>query len=377
MGHNMLNKNWSIDNTFLFWIIQLIASGTLIMYSASSPMAEIKFDNHLYYLLKHIKWIIIGVMAYQVSSRLKYHQIKTIIPFIVVGTWILVLLAFYMNSTNKPSRWLIINGTSWMTTSDLARIMLIIYTAYFIDKYHDKLSDWKFMIVNFSIIPLITLGLILKQPDLSSTIIISLIIACMLLVAKVSYKYLVILFLAAIILFSYKISTNKYMYNRLDNWVQSFYVDSEQAIDNQQRKALMALGSGGLTGKKLGNSKLKDGYLPAAHTDYILAIIGEEYGFLGIGYMFFLFIMIFHLGIQTVKICADRFSLFLSLGVVINIIFYFLINVAYVIGYAPNTGLSLPFISYGGSNTIFTLIAVGLLIGISRESLRLKTNKII
>ena len=167
------------------------------------------------------------------------------------------------------------------------------------------------------------------------------------------------------------------MHERLDTWIQSFYQDSNQEIDNQQRKALMALGSGGLTGKKLGNSKLKDGYLPAAHTDYVLAIIGEEYGFLGIGWVFFLFLMIFHLGIQTVKISPDRFSLFLSLGIIINIIFYFLINTAYVIGYAPNTGLSLPFISYGGSNTIFTLITIGLLISISRESLRLKSKRII
>ena len=87
--------------------------------------------------------------------------------------------------------------------------------------------------------------------------------------------------------------------------------------------------------------------------------------------------MIFHLGIQAVKISTDRFSLFLSLGVVINITFYFLINVAYVIGYVPNTGLSLPFISYGGSNTIFTLAAIGLLVNIARNSLKLKTTRII
>ena len=199
----------------------------------------------------------------------------------------------------------------------------------------------------------------------------------MLLIAKVSYKYLGALILIASILFSYKISTNKYMYNRLNVWAQSFYDNSNYEPDNQQRKALMALGSGGVTGKRLGNSKLKAGYLPAAHTDYILAIIGEEYGFLGIGYVFFIFLMIFHLGIQAVKIATDRFSLFLSLGIIINLTFYFLMNTAYVIGYAPNTGLSLPFISYGGSNTIFTLAAIGLIINISRNSIKLKINKII
>ena len=165
------------------------------------------------------------------------------------------------------------------------------------------------------------------------------------------------------------------MYDRLNTWTQSFIYDSNYEIDNQQRKALLALGSGGITGKKLGNSKLKAGYLPAAHTDYILPIIGEEYGFFGIAYVFLIFMLIFHLGIQAIKIASDRFSLFLSLGVIINIIFYFLINVAYVIGYAPNTGLSLPFISHGGSNMIFTLIGIGLLVNISRSSQKLTKHQ--
>jgi len=373
----MINKNWPIDKLFLFTIIQLIAWGTLVMYSASSHMAEVRFNNHSHYLLIHLKWLFIGFFAYQLTSRLKYQQLKTIVPIIVLFTWFVICVAFYLNPTNKPSRWLIINGTNWMTTSDMARIMLIIYTAYFIDKYHENLTNLKFMLINFTPIPLITLLMILKQPDLSSTIIIGLIILSMLLIAKVSRQYLGISILIVSMVFSYKISTNTYMHKRLNTWTQSFYNDSTYDIDNQQRKALMALGSGGLTGKKLGNSKLKDGYLPAAHTDYILAIIGEEYGFLGIGYIFFIFLMIFHLGIQAVKISRDRFSLFLSLGIVTNIIFYFLINVAYVIGYAPNTGLSLPFISYGGSNTIFTLAAIGLLINISRDSLKLKSSRII
>ena len=195
----MLNKNWPIDKLFLFTIIQLIAWGTLVMYSASSHKAEVQFDNHSHYLLIHLKWLLIGFFAYQLTSRLKYQQLKTIIPIIVMFTWLVICVAFYLNPTNKPSRWLIINGTNWMTTSDMARIMLIIYTAYFIDKYHENLSDLKFMILKFSIVPLITLGLILKQPDLSSTIIIGLIILTMLIIAKVSYKYLGIIILVSTI----------------------------------------------------------------------------------------------------------------------------------------------------------------------------------
>jgi len=368
----MLNRNWPLDKLLLFTIIQLIGFGTIMMYSASSHIAEAKFDSHLYYFMKHLIGILIGVGAYQVFSKLKYQQIKNVVPAIILLTWAIVILAFILNPTSKPSRWLIVNGSNWLTTSDLVRIALIIYTAYFIDKYSKNLTNLKFMIMNFTPIPLITLLLILKQPDLSSTIIIGLIIFSMLFIARVSYKYLGIIIVSAGILFTYKIATNQYMLDRFNTWVYSSSSQTEYIVDNQQQKALMALGSGGLLGKKLGNSVLKTGYLPAAHTDYILAIIGEEYGFYGILYLFFIFMMIFHLGVQTVKIAPDRFSMFLSLGIIINIIFYFLINVAYVIGYAPNTGLSLPFISYGRSNVIFTLISIGLLINISRQSIKSK-----
>ena len=122
----MLNKKLPIDKLFLFAIIQLIAYGSLMMYSASSHLAEQSFGNHLHYLFKHLKWIAIGMLAYQLTSKLKYRQLKTIIPFLVFFTWFIIILGFYLNPTNKPSRWLIIGGTSWMTTSDLARIMLII-----------------------------------------------------------------------------------------------------------------------------------------------------------------------------------------------------------------------------------------------------------
>ena len=96
----MLNKNWPIDKLFLFTTIQLISYGTLVMYSASSHLADIKFDNHLYYLTKHLKWIIIGIVAYQISSRIKFQQLKTIIPLIVISTWSIICIAFYFNPTN-------------------------------------------------------------------------------------------------------------------------------------------------------------------------------------------------------------------------------------------------------------------------------------
>ena len=125
------------------------------------------------------------------------------------------------------------------------------------------------------------------------------------------------------------------------------------------------MGTGGILGSGLGNSIIKNGYLPEAHTDFILPIIGEELGFLGILILFVLFWFFFTRGLAVVREAPDLFSMMLSLGIIISVMIYFLVNAAYVVGFAPTTGLPMPFISYGGSHTIFTLISMGILLNIA------------
>jgi cell division protein FtsW len=359
-----MNSKHSPEYLFICAIIALIGFGTLVMYSAGAFTATMKFQNYAHYLIKHVKWLIVGAGLYFIASRFKYKNLKFMIPWLIGMTWLIMIMAFALNPTNKPDRWLIIGGRSWVTTSDVARIMLIVYTAYFLDRYQREISDWTFMLKKFTPITGLTLFLILIQPDLSSTFIIGSIIFVMLLIGKVSSKYLMLLVTVAILAFSLKIGTSNYQLKRLMNWIQP----TEEIGDIQQHASKLAMGSGELLGRGPGSSRLKNGHLPAAHTDFILAILGEEYGFIGVVTLFILFGIIFHNGIRILQIAPDRFGLFLALGIILNLIFYFLINVAYVIGFAPNTGLTMPFVSYGGSNTIFTLGAVGLLMSIAREA---------
>ena len=359
-----MNSKRSPEYMFICAIILLIGFGTLVMYSAGAFTATMKFQNYAHYLIKHIKWLTFGGCLYFVASRFKYKNLKFMLPGIIGCTWMIMLLAFALNPTNKPDRWLIIGGSNWVTTSDVARIMLIIYTAYFLDKYQREISDWTFMLKNYTPIAGLTLFLILMQPDLSSTFIIGAIIFVMLLIGKASSKYLILLMTVALLAFSVKIGSSNYQRARLMNWLQP----TEEIGDIQQYASKLAMGSGEILGRGPGSSRLKNGHLPAAHTDFILAILGEEYGFAGVLVLFILFGFILHNGIRILQIAPDRFGLFLALGIILNLIFYFLINVAYVIGFAPNTGLTMPFVSYGGSNTIFTLGAVGLLMSIAREA---------
>ena len=134
-----MQSNGSFHSSFLKVILVLIAFGTVAMYSASSYTAEFRYANYAHFLFKHMRWLALGAMSYFFMSRLKYKQLKFSIKFIIALTWTLIILAFILNPTSKPNRWLIIGGQNWLTTSDLARMMLILYTAYFLDKYQKYL----------------------------------------------------------------------------------------------------------------------------------------------------------------------------------------------------------------------------------------------
>ena len=249
-----------------------------------------------------------------------------------------------------------------MTTSDFARVSLIIFTAYFVEKNKIYLKDWKFLLFRFTPIMGISLVLILFQPDTSTTMIIAAIIMVMLFIAGTDWRYLTGLSIAGVIALILKIMNTPHAMDRFLNW-----------NDKQKVQSLNAFGTGGILGSGLGDSIIKNGYLPEAHTDFILPIVGEELGFIGIFILFFLFWFLFTKGLTVVREAPDLFSMFLSFGILISVMIYFLVNAAYVVGFAPTTGLPMPFISYGGSHTIFTFLSMGILLNIARKG-RTGTN---
>ena len=142
--------------------------------------------------------------------------------------------------------------------------------------------------------------------------------------------------------------------------------------DIQSSSSILALSNGGLIGNGLGNGSFKYGKLPAAHTDFILPVIGEELGFIGVCSIFILFFLFLYFSIKILQNVQDLFGLFLGIGIVMNIVIYFLIHAAYVVGFFPTTGLALPFISYGGSHTIVTLGSIGILFNIANQTINRK-----
>jgi cell division protein FtsW len=337
-------------------IFLLCGFGIVMMYSASSIYAMNKFDNYLHFFMQQIKWLTIGAVLMLMLSQVNYQILKKIAYALLIISWVVLVMGYFFKGNNPASRWLVLGGRSWMTTSDLARVSLIIFTAYFVEKNKKKLNDWKFLLTRFTPFLGISLILILFQPDTSTAMIISAIIMVMLFIAGTDWRYLAGVSVFGILGLILKIINTPHARDRILNW-----------NDDQKIQSLNALGTGGLLGTGLGDSIIKNGYLPEVHTDFILPIVGEELGFIGILVLFFLFWFFFTRGLAVVQEAPDLFSMFLSFGIIISVMIYFLVNAAYVVGFAPTTGLPMPFISYGGSHTIFTLMSMGILLNIARR----------
>ena len=344
------------DQIIMGIIFLLCGFGIVMMYSASSIYAMNKFDNYLHFFMQQIKWLTIGAVLMLMLSQVNYQILKKIAYALLIISWVVLVMGYFFKGNNPASRWLVLGGRSWMTTSDLARVSLIIFTAYFVEKNKKKLNDWKFLLTRFPPFLGISLILILFQPDISTAMIISAIIMVMLFIAGTDWRYLAGVSVFGILGLILKIINTPHARDRILNW-----------NDDQKIQSLNALGTGGLLGTGLGDSIIKNGYLPEVHTDFILPIVGEELGFIGILVLFFLFWFFFTRGLAVVQEAPDLFSMFLSFGIIISVMIYFLVNAAYVVGFAPTTGLPMPFISYGGSHTIFTLMSMGILLNIARR----------
>ena len=381
-------NNFGNHKNLLLMVLLIIFIGSFLMYSASSSFALYTFDkSDSYFFVKHIIWFLIGMVGLFVLSNINYRFLKDNAILILFVSWIIMFIPILQKllfNGDSIARWLKIGNFSLMTTSDFGKLGIIIFTSMFIDKYHHRISDFKFLIKNFLPYLVITISLILWQPDLSTSVVLILIIFSMLYIAGISNKIifssLILCFLSFIsIIFLYQIGQilgfeiSNYQQQRLFNWLSSFGTNQQY---DQSYFSVLALANGGFLGRGIGDSVFKyNGFIPEGQTDFILAIIGEEIGFIGILIIFSIFLILFFQGISIAQNSSNRFSMFLSLGIITNIFIYLLINAFYVIGILPTTGLPIPFISYGGSQTIFTLSSIGILLNISKSNFQNKNYR--
>ena len=364
----MVYHNLKINLSNLKILLFILCSiGLVTLYSASSNVALSKFSDYKYIFLNQSIRLIIGVLLLIIASFIDYRFYKKNSKFILFFCW-LILLIGYITSYYQDmvtSRGVILFGRNILTTSDLAKFGVIIYLSSFIEINKRKINDIKILITELAPYLSITLLLIFFQPDMSTTFTISIILLLIIYIAGINTKYIYgFLALSSLIVIS-KIIFTPFQRIRFLNWWNG-------TGDVQSNASVLALSKGGIFGNGLVESEFSKGLLPAVHTDFILPIIGEEFGFLGILSIFILFYLFMFYAIKILQNIPDLFGFFLGIGIVMNIIIYFIINSSYVVGIFPTTGLPLPFISYGGSHLVLTLGSMGVFLNIANSNIKKK-----
>ncbi|NOX36326.1 MAG: cell division protein FtsW [Calditrichaeota bacterium] len=349
-----------IDRWLFAAFFLLVFIGVIMVYSASVYYAEMTRHSALYYLLRHLLALLIGVILGVGFYSFPYRHLKTVAPvFLWAGLLLLVYLAFVARS-----RWVFL-GPLHFQGVDVARFGLIIFLAASLSRKEDRLQDFHEGVFPHVVYLALFAGLTVLQPDFSSGMLILLIGFTMLFVAPVQIKHLAAVVGATIPLAVGVVLTSPYKLARVMALLKM--EEDKLGTGYQVSRSLVSLGSGGLFGVGFTESKLKLFYLPEAHTDFIFSIIGEEWGLMGTLFVLALFFIIMVRGLRIANRATDRFAFYLSIGITANFIWYALINMMVTLRLAPPTGLPLPFISYGGTALIINCAFAGLLLGIHRQ----------
>ncbi len=345
----------------------LSAIGVVMIYSASAIYALDVMKDPNYFLLRHLVYLGIGTTLAWLASRvntqaLRKHSRNMLIAVIIL--LVLVLIPPIGSAAGGARRWFKFFGFS-VQPSEFLKIILIFYMADFLERKKDSLRDLKHTVFPALFVLGISAGLILKQPDLGTAVTVTIVMLTLFFAAGFPIKYLAGIVAAALPALLFAMLAKSYRRKRILAFFHPW--DDPRGVGFQIIQSFLALGSGGLFGRGLGNSQQKLFFLPESHTDFIFSIIGEELGFVGAGAVILLFIVFIFSGMVIVFRAKDYFTQLLALGLVSLIGFEAVINIGVSVGALPTKGLSLPFISYGGSALVANMIALGLLINISKE----------
>jgi len=365
-----------LPELFVAIVLVLVAYGALITYTTSVYYAQDVFGNRLYFLQRELLWITMGVLAALLAYCVHYQVVQKLSAFLFVATvvlLVLVLLPGVGRSVNNAARWLSFGGFT-LQPSEVAKYALIIFVAKWLSVRRRHVHRFFRNTVLLLLLVAVPLGLILKEPDLGTPVVIGATIVIMLFVGGVPWRHLLWVGLCAIPPLIALVWMVPYRMRRLIVFLNP---DADPLNTGFQiRQSLIAIGSGKINGLGLGMSVQKMHYLPEAHTDFAFAIIGEELGFVGAAMTILLFLLFFYTMYRLTLHIQDMFGHLVAVGIMSILALQTIINIGVVTGCLPTKGLALPFISYGGSSLVMTLAACGLLLNIvhNQRNLRVDTG---
>ena len=354
-----------IDFVLLIVTLALVGVGIVMVYSTSAIMAGDRFQDPYYFLKKQALFAGIGFILmiltlffpYRILERMAY-------PILIVSVLLLVavLIPGIGYRAGGAMRWLKVQSVSFQP-SEFAKLGLVIFLAYFLTKKDEKIRSFSFGFLPTVLLSGLVVVLVAREPDLGAALFLSAMVFLLLFVSGARVIYMAGALLLTIPVVYYLLMNVGYRYKRLMSFVRPW--DDPAGTSFQIIQSFLSFGSGGLFGLGLGEGRQKLFFLPAPHTDFIFSVIGEELGLVGAMVVVLLFFVFTVRGIQIGLSLDDRFGTYLALGITLMISLQAVINMAVVLGLLPTKGLTLPFISYGGTSLITNLVGVGILLHLS------------
>jgi len=347
--------------------VGLALFGVVMVYSASAVIAQKENNNQFHYVLKQGAWVAIGFVVMLLAMQFNYQQLKNrrIVYALLIICTIGLISVFGFSSINGAHRWIKLPGAS-LQPSEVSKLALIIFLAYFLEKRAGEEGDFWRTFVPCGLVTGLLAALVVIEPDFGTAMMLVLIFTVVIFTAGARVVHLamaaapaLVVALGLLILVPWRL---KRLITFLDPWAD------QQGAGFQVVQSLIAIGSGGTNGLGFAQGKQKMLFLPFAHSDFIFAVVGEELGLVGAIAVVLVFALFLWRGVRTALLAPDRFGMLLSLGIVTSIVAQALFNISVVLSLVPTKGIPLPFISYGGSSLVPTLAAVGILLNVSQHA---------
>ncbi len=356
------------DTTILLLAVTLACFGVVMVYSSSSIMATKRFGDGLFFLKRQGGYALVGFALMAIAMHLDYRRLRPLAAPLFVGCMLLlvaVLLPGLGASAGGASRWLRPLGIS-LQPSELTKLALVVYLAHSLAKKKEKIRSFKLGFIPYMVVLAVLLFLLLLQPDLGTALTLGALAVVMLLVAGTRLSYVFSALLVAVPFLYFVVMNVDYRRKRILAFLNPWEDPSDTGF--QIIQSWIAFGNGGIFGRGLGEGKQKLFYLPEAHTDFIFSVVGEELGFLGVATITVMFLFLVLRGLRTAQRVPDEFGCYLAFGISLMLGLEAVINIGVVLGLLPTKGMALPLISYGGTSLVTTLVAVGILLNVSRQA---------
>jgi cell division protein FtsW len=353
------------DAQLLFPVLFLVGIGIVMVYSASSAIAMKKFGSDYYFLKKQAVFAVIGICALVACRHIPYTVYRPLAyPLLALSILLLAAVLFspFGVTAGGSSRWLRL-GPIRFQPSEFARLALIVYLAYSMERKADRIGEFSIGFLPHVVVLGVLSALVLKQPDFGSAAILAFLTWLMMFVGGVKLTYLLSSCVLGVVAGAFIITHAGYRARRLMSFLDPWQYSSDAGY--QIVHSLMAFGSGGWWGAGIGNGVQKLFYLPEPHTDFIFSVIGEELGVAGVLLIILLYLLIVWKGIRIARHAPDLFGCFLAVGLTAALALQICINMGVTLGLLPTKGLTLPFLSYGGTSLVLNMATVGILMNIA------------